>query len=113
MRELPSVDTLMKMAKEDPEGLEKLKREMINEVIENAPEKNKERLKGLQFQIDMKIKSSKTPLESVSKIYSDMFDSFLDLNDKLSVFREDQNKKEVKEFPSYLSILKNKDKKNN
>ena len=59
---LPDFDELRKMAQEDPEGLQEIKRRMIEDIIDNAPEEIKRRLRGLQFQADSCIKSSKTPM---------------------------------------------------
>lgn len=86
MTELPPFDELKEMAEKNPEALEALRKKMVNEVIEKAPEEKRNRLKGLQFRIDTKIKTSRTPFESMCKIYDEMMDSFDQLNAQLNVF---------------------------
>lgn len=86
MTELPSFDELREMAEKDPEALEALRNKMVNEVIERAPLEKRDRLKGLQFKIDAKIKTSRTPFESMCKIYDEMMDSFDELNAQLAGF---------------------------
>lgn len=52
MSDFPSFDTLLKMAQERPDELEKFRLEQIDLLINQAPEHSRNRLKGLQFQID-------------------------------------------------------------
>ena len=51
--ELPSFDELKKLAQSDPEQLEKLRTELIEDTISSAPAQHQRRLRGLQFQVDM------------------------------------------------------------
>lgn len=84
MTKLPDFETLLKMNEEDPTSLDKLKKELIEEIIQEAPEHSQKRLRGLQFQIDSEIKISKNPMEALMKISSRMHDSFLQLRDVLN-----------------------------
>lgn len=88
MKQLPSFDELKEMAEKSPEKLESLRKDLIEDVINSAPKEKQNRLRGLQFQIDAKIKTSKTPFEALSKIYDEMMDSFDTLNEKLNEFEE-------------------------
>jgi Protein of unknown function (DUF3135). len=74
----------MELAKRDPDGLERLRIQQINQLIESAPEHLKARLKGLQFQIDCKRRlHNKSPLGSCIEISRMMMDSLLSLNETL------------------------------
>jgi prefoldin subunit 5 len=104
MTELPPFDELKEMAEKNPEALEALRKKMVNEVIERASEEKRDRLKGLQFRIDAKIKTSRTPFESMCKIYDEMMDSFDQLNEQLNVFTSAANK-----LQSDLKVLEGKE----
>ena len=84
MKELPEFEEMMRLAKEDPEKLEELRSNYINEIIEAAPKHQQNRLKGLQFQIDMERRKAKTPLAACIKISEMMHESFMELRDALN-----------------------------
>jgi predicted nucleic acid-binding Zn-ribbon protein len=86
LKKLPPFDELKKMAESSPESLEILRKELVEDVIKNAPIKNQERLRGLQFKIDTKIKTSRSPIEAVSRVYDEMMNSFDKLNEELNKF---------------------------
>lgn len=122
MEKLPPFEEMERLARENPEELEKMKRRMVDEVIQSAPEHKRKRLEGLQFQIDAKIKTSKTPFQAMERIYDDMMDNFLVLNEHLQQLSKAsrqanenncQNDLENKSQPSNLKVVvtnkKNKD----
>ena len=82
------------MAKNAPDQLELLRSEMIDEMIDNAKPEHQQRLKGLQFTIDMEIKRSPNTYISCMKISSLMHDSmsrlrsFFDENGELQDTRD-------------------------
>ena len=80
----PNFDELMKLANEKPELLEALRKQKINEIIDNAPADMRHRLRGLQFQIDCQRRIHKTPLASCLSISKMMCDSLNKLNDVLN-----------------------------
>ncbi len=84
MKDLPEFDELMRLAKEDPEALERLRQEAIEDLISNAPEQHQRRLRGLQFQVDMERQKAKNPMDSCIKISRLMHDSFSKLRDTLN-----------------------------
>lgn len=84
MKDLPEFDELMRLAKEDPEALERLRQEAIEDLISNAPEQHQRRLRGLQFQVDMERQRAKNPMDSCIKISRLMHDSFSKLRDTLN-----------------------------
>ena len=65
-----------RIAKDDPERFEQLRREAIDEVINNATSTNQDRLRGLQFQIDAKRRLSSNALGSCIQMSSMMLDHF-------------------------------------
>lgn len=106
MKELPEFDELMKMAKEEPEKLEMLRRAWINELIESASDENiKLRLKQLQFQIDGIRVKSKHPLHATQQISEMMLDRVEQLNSVLKEFQKIEEPKEEKK-KSFFKIIK-------
>ena len=78
---LPAFDVLVAMARNDPEGLETLRRSLTEAVIDAArTEHTKNRLKGLQFRVDMERKRASTPLGATIRISEMMCRSLADLH---------------------------------
>ena len=84
----PDFDTLMKMAKNNPEQLEHLLREEVNEVIGSASEQHHHRLRGLQFQVDAQRIIAKNPMDSCIRISQMMHQSLGELHTTLNEFSE-------------------------
>ncbi|MDX2503306.1 MAG: DUF3135 domain-containing protein [Gammaproteobacteria bacterium] len=82
--QLPDVSELIRLAKEDPEGLEQLRKKLCSQLIDNAPKHYQRRLKGLQFQIDMERRRSNNPLHSCIKISQMMLESYQSLQNALA-----------------------------
>ncbi len=79
--ELPDFEVLVEMARNDPQGLERLRHKLTNEVIEKQDdEMRKQRLKGLQFQIDMERKRAATPMAAAMKLSEMMCWKLAELN---------------------------------
>ena len=72
---LPSFEALLKMAKQDPEALESLRQEHVQYAIDCAPEADRQRLAGLQFQIDGMRRTAKNPMAACINISKMMHDS--------------------------------------
>ncbi len=80
MSDLPNFDTLVKLAQENPEELERLRQEQVSKIINDAPEKTRHRLKGLQFQIDAhRTIHEDSPMGACIKISKMMQESFAEL----------------------------------
>jgi len=66
---LPAFEVLVDMARNDPQGLETLRRSLTNAVITAAPnEEARRRLLGLQFRIDMERRRAGTPLAAAMRL---------------------------------------------
>jgi hypothetical protein len=66
---LPAFEVLVDMARNDPQGLETLRRSLTNAVITAAPsEEARRRLLGLQFRIDMERRRASTPLAAAMRL---------------------------------------------
>ena len=74
--DLPEFDKLREMAKQNPEQLEKLRAELCDQLIQEAPEEHRRRLRGLQFRIDMERQRAKSPMAACIAISGMMHDSF-------------------------------------
>lgn len=82
--DLPSFDTLKQMAQKNPEALEDLRLLLTQEVIDSARSiEQKRRLEGLKFKVDMNRRKSKNPMQSCLKLSQLMWDSALDMSDKM------------------------------
>ncbi|MDN3639764.1 DUF3135 domain-containing protein [Simiduia curdlanivorans] len=81
---LPNFDQLRTLAECEPEALESLRTELINAVIDQANGETKQRLRGLQFQIDAQRQLHKSPLGACIKISRMMTESFHQMIDRLN-----------------------------
>lgn len=80
-RRLPEFDVLVDMARNNPERLERLRRELTEDIIEGADnEHHKKRLAGLQFRVDLERRRARTPLAATIKISEMMCHSLADLH---------------------------------
>jgi hypothetical protein len=75
----PDVETLMEIAKKDPDALDRIKQEAVNALIESADESHQQRLRGLQWQVNMELNKSKTPMEGCIKISGMMHEKLWEL----------------------------------
>jgi hypothetical protein len=87
-RELPAHGELAQLARDDPEAYEALRQELIDDLIESAPDDIKPRLRGLQFRIDGARRCSHSAMGATLKVYSLMWESFMRLNEEMSAFRD-------------------------
>ncbi|KXB32633.1 hypothetical protein AT959_00035 [Dechloromonas denitrificans] len=83
---LPPHEALARLASEDPEALEALRRELIERQIASAPEAVQLRLRQLQFRIDGIRKTSSSPLAASQRIHALMWESFVQLKEELHRF---------------------------
>ncbi len=67
-------DEWSRLAKEDPEGFEKKRREEIERAISEAPSHMHDQLNRLQWRIDMERKRAKNPLASCMRLYEMLTD---------------------------------------
>jgi hypothetical protein len=81
-------DEMAALAKNDPAAFEERRRELIEQMFAGIEARNEDpqfvrRLRGLQFRIDMERQRSRTSMRALLRIYSMMWDSFIELNDLL------------------------------
>lgn len=79
MKELPPFEELTRLAKEDPEELERLRQREVNKLIDQAPERLKKKLQGIQFKVDSQRRIAKNPMDSCIRISNLMKESFENL----------------------------------
>ena len=77
--ELPDFDTMLQLHKNDSKALDRIKKEASEALVCNASPDSQRRLRGLQFQIDMELRKSKTPLDGCIRISRMMHESLCDL----------------------------------
>jgi hypothetical protein len=89
---LPGFETLVDMARNDPEGLETLRRSLTDAVIAAASSENtKRRLQGLQFRVDMERRRAGTPLAATIRISEMMCRSLADLHRSMVTLEPDES----------------------
>lgn len=76
----PSFDELKHLAERSPEKLEEFRRREVEAIINRAPERVRQRLRGLQFQVNCQLQLHKTPMGSCIAISKMMHDSLHKLN---------------------------------
>lgn len=67
-------DKWAKLAKDDPDAYEDMRKQMIQDVIEKASPQVKQRMEGLQWQIDQIRSTSANPMSSCLKISQMMWE---------------------------------------
>lgn len=104
--QLPDFDTLKEAAETSPEALENFRQHAIEAAIQNAPQNTRERLRGLQFQIDSQRRLHSTALGSCIKISGMMHDSFFSLREHISQLTNPQAALLITENRPLSSVLK-------
>ncbi|MCZ6855935.1 MAG: DUF3135 domain-containing protein [Gammaproteobacteria bacterium] len=106
---LPAFDVLAEMARNDPEGLETLRRSLTEAVIESASnEQTRKRLKGLQFRVDMERQRASTALLAAIRISEMMCRSLADLHRSLVMpfIGSGEEQETVDRAPGNATVLK-------
>ena len=81
---IPEFDQLREMAQSNPEQLEALRLQLIEETISLADERIQRKLRGVQFHIDMEIRRAKSPMAACVKISEMMHHSLNQLRSSLN-----------------------------
>lgn len=71
----PGTKELHDLAQHHPEKLESLRQLWIERIIQSAPQQRRQRLRGLQFQIDAIRRGSKNPIHICVRLNTLMMDS--------------------------------------
>lgn len=106
---LPDFNEMARMAKEEPEKLEKIRKNLVDQVIKSAPEENRLKLRGLQNRIDLIKQGSNNNLDSANKLFKEMMSSFDKLNEELNNFSNTQSKPQKNVKPKFIIEKDNKD----
>lgn len=77
--ELPGFDTLRYLAEHDPERLELLRNALTEMLIARSPMESRQRLRGLQFQINARVKLARTPIAACLAVSSMMHETLAQL----------------------------------
>lgn len=88
--ELPGFDTLRYLAEHDPERLEHLRSALTEMLIARSPETSRHRLRGLQFQINARIKLASNPIAACVAVSAMMHDTLDQLQRTLCEGPEDE-----------------------
>lgn len=86
--ELPSFDTLRYLAEHDPARLEHLRRALTERLIARAPERAQLRLRGLQFEIEARVRLAPNPVAACVTLSSMMHNTFHELARALNEWQE-------------------------
>ena len=107
-RELPDFDELLLLAQQDPEALERLRCELVEDLIDNAGDDTlKRRLRALQCRIDLERQRCNSPMSACLRLSQMMHDSLLDLRDSLqapAVFRQQRRENRPATIIAFKSV---------
>lgn len=81
---MPTFDEMVRLAKTDPETLERIRLQLIEDMIAGAPESCHRRLRGLQFQIDMERRKAGNSMGACVRISKMMHDSLFTMRQTLN-----------------------------
>ena len=101
---LPSFEWLRDLAEKDPEALERLRQQYIDDTINDAPEHMRHRLQGLQFQIDGQRRLAGSPMASCIAISKMMHDSLHQLKGYIEGLEDGQEEVPVAESATVLAF---------
>lgn len=73
--ELPGFDTLRYLAEHDPSRLELLRNALTEMLIARSPAESRQRLRGLQFQINARVKLARNPIAACIAVSTMMHDT--------------------------------------
>lgn len=71
---------------QNPEKFDEYRKIMLEHQIELAPEKSRQRLRGLLFQMEGEAARAKTPLSHAMRLSAMMMDMFEELRSQLQIF---------------------------
>lgn len=81
-------DLWSQLAQQEPEKFEALRQQMINELITQAPSHLRQRMTGLQWQVDQIRKQANNPMAACLQISQKMWTNVLGDNGLLKVLQE-------------------------
>lgn len=83
-------DVWSQMAQQDPEKFEAMRQQLINDLIAQAPLHLKQRMTGLQWQVDQVRKQASDPMAACLQISQRMWDKVVREKGLLNAFQEPQ-----------------------
>ena len=82
------LDVLTKLATTDPEAFEARRNEILDSFFADIPDKQKQRLQGLQWRIDIERQRASNPLSACIRIHNMMWSSFAGEGGLVSSFQK-------------------------
>lgn len=79
----PTFDELRDLFQRDPEGFEALRAQLIEDCICRSSRSNHRRLRGMQFVIDARRRSARSPMKALLDLQAMMYDSLQNLKQAL------------------------------
>ncbi len=82
--DIKDFDEWAALARTDPEAFEQRRRDAIESYIATVPEEYRQRLRGVQFRVDMERARASNPLSATIRISNMMWSAFGELRDALN-----------------------------
>lgn len=82
--DIKDFDEWAALAKSDPEAFEERRRASIEAFIATVPEEHRQRVRGVQFRVDMERSRASNPLSATVRISKLMWESFGELREALN-----------------------------
>ena len=73
-------DELLELHQNDPEALEKYRKDIIEELIESSPKEIQQRLRAIIWNIETRMRNMHDPMQRLNYAFSFMWDSLLRLH---------------------------------
>ena len=83
-QDMPSFDTLVHLAQDNPDQFEAVRKQLTDELINSAPKRMHKRLRGIQFRVDTKRRLAKNPMAACLEISKMMHQSLDELRQVLN-----------------------------
>ena len=80
------LDRLTRLAAEDPEAFEAERRRLVEELIDSAPDHQRQRLRGLQWRVDTVREHAPTPMAACLRISGMMWNHVMEPGGLLDAF---------------------------
>lgn len=92
----PDFDELKCLAERDPDAFEKLRSELVEDLIRNSSPNNQRRLRGLQFSTDARRRLASNPMKALLDIQAMMHVSLYQLSQALQALSEQSTPEKVR-----------------
>lgn len=100
-----SFDEWVALHESEPQRFEKYRKQLLNNIVDSAPEQSKARLRGLIFRMEAESIKSKSQMAYIIRLSSMMMDIFEELNCQLNKLVTNNFKDMEQDHPPVKSAI--------